>query len=910
MKSKIDSVLDIDRLPTLPAVALEAIRLMEEVDSATFDSIADLIKNDQVLVSKILRYANSAGVGSRKKITTISQAIAAIGFSALKAITLSVAIFDTFPENFFQHRDRLTNFWLHSIGVAATAEALARDLGFPCPSEAYASGLLHDLGKLACYLENPDGFLQLCQELELQGIYSTQGPSPLELEDTILGITHVEAGRIMGRHYGLPESLSRAMWLHHQPVVERIFPDKTQIPQLIRFADTLCVCYHIGSSYFFLSQPVSHDSYHFSLEKLMQLHDFDEEKIDNLMSNANKKVEKVSKVLGCWDEEHYQRLNNSAKRGLGRANLDLDRNNRQLAESHKVLAASSSIHKEVHSGFDLHGAARVVVDAVCSGFDISRCLCLIRDFKNDRYVGVSMDGSSCNEIDLPVNLEDLTSGYGSVNSGVEAEAINKLSEVSHDLIHEKINDTKLINMFSGSQVMASFFTAGSQSSWRKGSVLGELVADFSTGADFMSLPISELASNFQTMASAAGLAIERLLIEQDLTIQSEQLAEKSRKVEESQRQIFHSHRLATVGNLAAGAAHRINNPLTVISLNLQIMKRLVNEGISPEDVLKRLEVIEEQEDRISGVIQHIMDFSRPSEPEFSTVGVSELVNRALSIVSTQESWAEIKVDNKIPGDLPPVLVDEKQMEQVFTSLFLNAGQAMAGKGNLTLGANADEKFVTVSVTDDGEGIAQGDMGKIFDPFFTTRKEGEGAGLGLAIANSIVELNKGSILARSERGKGTTFLVSLPCDKSTKLQEMKSVLKSRAAEDVESPDKDRGQQRLLVIDDEEILNNILQETLDNAGYFVDGAYDGLEGIAKLRYRRYDLVLLDVKMPRKDGLDVLQFIKREYPDIKVIIITGLASLPEIKKTKKMGAYACLKKPFQLDKVLQTIQEALGA
>lgn len=909
MHSRLDSVLDIDRLPTLPAVAIEAIRFMEEDNSANFASIAELIRNDQVLASKILQYANSASVGARKKVTTISQAIAAIGFSALKSIALSVAIFDTFPEDFFQHRDRLLNFWLHSIGVGVTAKALARELKFPRPTEAYVAGLLHDLGKLACYLQYPDNFLQLCQELELQGSYSIRGPSPLELEKSFLGMTHIEAGRILSKSYGFPEALGKAIWLHHQPVVEKILPDNKHLPQLIHLADTLCVCYHIGSSYFFLSRPVSHDSYHFSLEKLMNLHELDEDRIDDLMVGVHKEVERVSKILGCWDEENYQRLINSAKRGLRQVNLELDQSNRQLTENYRILEASSNIYREIHSGFDLYDAARVVVDAVCDGFDISRCLCIIRDFNTDRYVGISVDGSSYNELDLPVKLEDLVNSYSHVNSGIEAEALSKLSEVSHDLIHDKIASTRLINMFFSSQVMAGFFTAGRQSNWRTGEILGELVADFSTGLDFLALSGTDFAGKFQTLASTAGLAIERLLIEQDLITQAEELAEKSRKMEESQRQLFHSHRLATVGNLAAGAAHEINNPLSIISLNLQILKRLLAEETSPDDILKRLEVIEDQEGRISDVVQHIMDFSRPSEPEFTSVMVPELIGRALSMFSARQIWSDINVINRIPDDLPPVLVDGQQIEQVFVSLFLNAGSAMAGKGNLTLGAHIDESYVTVSVADDGEGIAREDMSKIFDPFFTTRKQEEGAGLGLAIANSIVELNKGSILARSKKDEGSTFLVSLPCDKTGQLREMKDVLRSKTAFSDTKPSENQGRHRLLVIDDEEVLNHILQEALDNAGYFVDGAYDGIEGIAKLRYRKYDLVLLDVRMPRKDGLDVLQFIKREYPGVRVIIITGLASLLEIKETKKLGAYACLKKPFQLDRVLQTIQEALS-
>ncbi len=102
--------------------------------------------------------------------------------------------------------------------------------------------------------------------------------------------------------------------------------------------------------------------------------------------------------------------------------------------------------------------------------------------------------------------------------------------------------------------------------------------------------------------------------------------------------------------------------------------------------------------------------------------------------------------------------------------------------------------------------------------------------------------------------------------------------------------------------------MLKECLLAAGYEVDGAYDGIEGIGLLRYKKYNLGLLDIRMPRKDGLEVLKFVKEEYPEVPVIIITGLASMEEIKETVKMGAYACLKKPFMLEKVLEKVDQAL--
>ncbi len=155
------------------------------------------------------------------------------------------------------------------------------------------------------------------------------------------------------------------------------------------------------------------------------------------------------------------------------------------------------------------------------------------------------------------------------------------------------------------------------------------------------------------------------------------------------------------------------------------------------------------------------------------------------------------------------------------------------------------------------------------------------------------------------GEGSTFSVRLPIDHGVQLRDLKKAVDQKTV---------RGDDlheicRILIIDDERLLNEMLQECLKAAGYDVDGAYDGVEGIGMLRYQKYHLILLDVRMPRKDGLEVLKFVNREFPDIPVIIVTGLASLQEIKDTVKMGAFACLKKPFVLEKVLRTVNKALA-
>jgi len=903
---RVEHLIDVERIPTLPLVAMEVIRLMEG-EASTFDTIGELIKNDQVLTAKILKYANSAHLGARRTISTIPHAISTAGLNAVRSVVLSVAVFDTFSDVFTNHRQSLVNFWLHSVGVAVTAEVLAGRMGYPAPEEAYVGGLIHDLGKLVCFMEFPDEFAELCRQLAKQGSLATKGPTALDLEQHLLGLTHIDAGRVIGGQYGFPDFLRRVMWLHHQPVVEPIQPVRDSLPQLVRFADVLCVTHHVGYSYFLGADTTCHENYHYSLENLARLHHFEAEDIREMMAEVHQRVETVSTVLGCWDDQAYWRLVGSANIALGEMGQEAERENQELTATNRVLNEVCQLPAKIYPGQTLVDAVRAVADCTSRAFGIDRCLCLLLDGESGSYVGCSLDGGSYHNFELPVDFHDRENDH-EASSSLEKEAVNRLGQVRHDLLHGRTENSRMLNIITGSSFMATFFTAGESSRWRREDVLGELVVDFGTGQG-QNRSRQSLARDFEVMASAAGTALERLLLEKDLLAQSREMAETSRKMEESQHQMFQSYRLATVGRLAAGAAHEINNPLTIVSLNLQLLKRLLGETAENKDVQDRLKVLAEQEGRISAIIQDLMDFARPSEPSFAPVDPGDFVGRALSLVIGKEKLAEVELDNRIKGELPLVLVDQKQLEQVFVNLLLNADQAMADGGSLVVDGETDADSVVITITDSGQGIAREDIGKIFDPFFTTREEGEGTGLGLAVAHSIVEHNGGRMRVASQEGHGTTFQVILPRDKTGPLREMKEVMEAPEPVPEPAPEPSVVDPRLLVIDDERVLNDILQETLRAAGYKVDGAYDGFEGIEKLRQRPYELVLLDIRMPRRDGLDVLKVVKDDYPDCKVIIITGLASLPEIKETVRLGAYACLKKPFLLDRVLEIIDKAMA-
>lgn len=237
---------------------------------------------------------------------------------------------------------------------------------------------------------------------------------------------------------------------------------------------------------------------------------------------------------------------------------------------------------------------------------------------------------------------------------------------------------------------------------------------------------------------------------------AESFNKMTKNLEGSQKRLIHSEKMASLGRLAAGVAHEINTPLTNISTSAQILTRKMDEG---DPKLERLKVIEENVDLATNIVRGLLEFSRQPKPKFEELNVNVLLIRTLKMLKYQIIKVEVIKD--LDPDLPMILGDSGQLQQVFINLMVNACQAMPEGGELTLSTKGGDDFVEIVVKDAGHGIAKEDMDKIFDPFFTTREYGEGTGLGLSISHGIIGRHNGRIEAKSKIGEGTTFTIKLP-----------------------------------------------------------------------------------------------------------------------------------------------------
>jgi len=234
-------------------------------------------------------------------------------------------------------------------------------------------------------------------------------------------------------------------------------------------------------------------------------------------------------------------------------------------------------------------------------------------------------------------------------------------------------------------------------------------------------------------------------------------------------QLRHTDRLATVGQLAAGVAHELGTPLNVISARAEL---LVGGRTSPGDAAANGRIILEQADRMTGIVQQLLDFSRRRGPKMGLANLEHVVDRTVDLVSAAAQRAKVGVERIGAGPLF-ARVDQSQMQQVVANVLMNGIQAMPNGGRLRVSVvarrarppgdrNAPEgDYLCVTVDDEGTGIPREELGRVFEPFFTTKRVGEGTGLGLAVAHGIVAEHGGWIEVASEVGKGSRFSIFLP-----------------------------------------------------------------------------------------------------------------------------------------------------
>ncbi len=376
-------------------------------------------------------------------------------------------------------------------------------------------------------------------------------------------------------------------------------------------------------------------------------------------------------------------------------------------------------------------------------------------------------------------------------------------------------------------------------------------------------------------------------------------------------QFLRAQRLESIGALASGIAHDLNNVLAPIIMGAPLLR----EGVKDQKARDLLGIMESSAQRGAAIVRQVLTFARGVEGERVPLQPRHLLS-AMESLAAETFPKNIKIEIDVAADLWPILGDATQLDQALMNLCVNARDAMPGGGSLTfeaanvvLSKEAAEKmpgaqpgsYVCLRVTDTGTGIPPEVEAKLFEPFFTTKGVGKGTGLGLSTTLGIVRSHGGFLRVASKVGQGTTFELYLPATKAEQVAVKKASTRPWP--------RARGE-AILLVDDEAAVREVARQALMEFGYYVITAGHGTEALRIFKERRQEiqLVVTDMMMPEMDGPTLIAALRVLDPAVKIIGITGASSTKGMSGLKTLALSAMLEKPFTLNKFLAAIKEVM--
>jgi signal transduction histidine kinase/ActR/RegA family two-component response regulator len=383
------------------------------------------------------------------------------------------------------------------------------------------------------------------------------------------------------------------------------------------------------------------------------------------------------------------------------------------------------------------------------------------------------------------------------------------------------------------------------------------------------------------------------------------ITERKQAIEQLQRQqeaLYQREKLAAMGSLLASVAHELNNPLSVV----MVQADLLSLELKDEPFVERIKAMSQSAERCVHLVRNFLALARQNPPQRSQVSLNAVVEDVMELLSYA-----LRVDNidllwQAAEDLPPLWADQHQLHQVVVNLVTNAHQALRdtdGPRQLRLTTRYDpgSRQVSLEVVDTGPGIPTALQERIFEPFFTTKPPGVGTGLGLPFCQGIVAGHGGTISVESRPGHGTVFRVDLPVE-AVPVPAPETPLR-------QTPLSSAGK-AILVIDDEPGITSALSYLLRRDGHKVDTAAHGRQALERLQHQDYDLILCDLRMPELDGPGFYREMTQIYPQLRrrIIFLTGDTLSQEAQEFLAWAGVARLSKPFRAAEVRQAIQQAL--
>jgi signal transduction histidine kinase/HD-like signal output (HDOD) protein len=741
----------LEDLPTLPAVAVRVLEVTGDEGSSAQD-VVKVISNDPPLTARILQLVHRADVGARGDVTSVERAVVLLGFEAVRSAVLAVSVFDTFAQKRERDRERgifdRAAFWKHSLAVACCAELLAQlankngGVGVsPAPrgqdahpirvdaSEAFVCGLLHDLGKVALDAVLPKSFSRVVEAADL-----LRG-NIADLERTVIGLDHMVVGKRLAERWQLPATIRDCIWLHGQaPAALPATVRNPRLVNLITLADLLVREQHLGYSGNYTFTPPRH--------VLVEAVGFTAESVDAITKDLIDHIEQRATAMGLSQSsstELYQSALVQANKELSRVSSQLATKNRRLSIRAKFFDALSGFQAELRPDAPPQVVLQAVGQTAVGALDVTSAAAF--SLPPDSNLAEVMlfdhhgDVFEASIVDCPQRPTKPPVGDGPVIA-----APNELDWLLGAISPRLAHDARWWICLESDGVCVG------------GVVWGALSGE----AQRLSTQTQELTA----LAAGWSLALRTAQIREEARTLSEQLAEANRQLQMAQNEITRTRTIVTVGEMAAGAAHEMNNPLAVISGRSQL---LASQLTDPK-LKAAAHLVHEQSHRLSQIITELMDFAKPTPAKPVQTDLAELLDRALHEAKAHCEAADRYTEVTL-GELPPVMVDREQVTAALVEVLDNALQAteQTPRAQITIHGAYDpySKRVVVTIADNGCGMEEATQKRAFDPFFSVKPAGRRRGLGLAKALRWVESSGGSIRLESRPGQGTRSIILLP-----------------------------------------------------------------------------------------------------------------------------------------------------
>lgn len=727
----------VDTLPTLSPVATRLLSIGSPED-ADLDEVVTLIESDPALTSKILSLCRRADRGLGQSVSTVRKAVIMLGLEAVQGAVLSVCVYELLDQAGRELDEKdprpiafdRCGFWKHSVAVACAADLIAS--AHPHhgvrPEEAFVAGLLHDVGKLVMELVLPHAYAKVIELSEHRQCDSAG------VERSLVGIDHHTAGKRVAEKWRLPTELQDVMWLHSQPLAS--VPGELahrNVIGVVTVAKALCRTLHLGWAGDFGRVP--------ELPELCAEVGLDYSVVHEIAPRLHEAVTDRCAVLGIDDETSPELLMRSiaqANRQLGRINAILEQRSRTSRTQELVLDAIEFFHASAYAGesvFDVlseiaRSAGRILGDGF---FGV-----VFQPAPEDAWHVLQFSGDGrllrSQLVEPPPGQASIAELTGSAELSVSALALLPwLTDFLGDATD--IRRVKLMPLRAGPRSGPSAL----------------LLHD--RDPDEVGLRLSQLRALVATWASAFASAARH---EQAVRL-GEQLADANRELAEAQAKLTESESLVRLGEMTAGAAHEMNNPLTVIAGRSQMLAKQLN---NPRD-RAAARAIEAAARELTDLITSLHLLADPPQPEPKRTNLLDVLSAAVARAK-ERSGVPASVQIQAPEGLPPALIDPSFIERAVVELVCNAVEAEPG-GSVLVTARIDpvDDRLVITVADAGPGLSPKASRHAFDPFFSEKPAGRQSGLGLARTRRLVELHGGSVGVQSKPGEGAVAAIVLP-----------------------------------------------------------------------------------------------------------------------------------------------------